>query len=52
MATISPSPVLGLVEPDKTDHAEPEDILDRVVLKERRILEIVEKMRSLISKDP
>lgn len=39
---------LGLVEPEKTDHAEPEDILDSVAEKERRILEIVEEMRELV----
>jgi hypothetical protein len=40
---------LGLVEPEKTDHAEPEDILTSVVEKERRILEIVEEMRELVT---
>ena len=39
---------LGLVEPEKTDHAEPEDILASVAEKERRILEIVEEMRELV----
>ncbi len=40
---------LGLVEPEKTDHAEPEDILASVAEKERRILEIVEEMRELVT---
>jgi len=40
---------LGLVEPEKTDHAEPEDILASVAEKERRILEIVEEMRALVT---
>lgn len=39
---------LGLVAPEKTDHAEPEDILTSVAEKERRILEIVEEMRELV----
>lgn len=40
---------LGLVEPEKTDHAEPEDILASVAEKERRILGIVEEMRRLVT---
>lgn len=40
---------LGLVEPEKTDHAEPEDILASVAEKERRILQIVEEMRELVT---
>lgn len=40
---------LGLVEPEKTDHDEPEDILASVAEKERRILEIVEEMRELVA---
>jgi type I restriction enzyme M protein len=40
---------LGLVEPEKTAHAEPEDILAAVAEKERRILEIVEEMRELVT---
>lgn len=42
---------LGLVEPEKTDHAEPEDILARVAEKERQILTIVEEMRELLTTD-
>lgn len=40
---------LGLVEPEKTDHAEPEDILASVAEKERRILKIVEEMHALVA---
>jgi type I restriction enzyme M protein len=43
---------LGLVEPEKTDHAEPEDILEAVAQKERRILEIVEEMKKLVASEP
>jgi type I restriction enzyme M protein len=39
---------LGLIEPEKTDHAEPEEILAGVAEKERRILELVEEMRGLL----
>jgi type I restriction enzyme M protein len=40
---------LGLVEAEKTEHAEPEEILAAVAEKERRILEIVEEMRELVT---
>jgi type I restriction enzyme M protein len=40
---------LGLIEPEKTDHAAPGDILASVAEKERRILEIVEEMRELVA---
>ena len=40
---------LGLVESEKTDHAEPEDILASMAETERRILEIVEEMRELVT---
>lgn len=43
---------LDLVEPEKTDHAEPADILASVAEKEQRILEIVEEMRSLLGQEP
>lgn len=39
---------LGVVEAEKADHAEPEDILARMAEKERRILEIVGEMRALV----
>lgn len=42
---------LGLVEAEKTEHAEPEDILASVAEKERRILEIVEEMRKLVMRE-
>ena len=38
----------GLVEPEKTDHAEPEEILSSVAEKERKILGIIEEMRELV----
>jgi type I restriction enzyme M protein len=39
---------LGLVEPEKTDHDEPEEILASVAEKERRILQIIEEMNELV----
>ena len=42
---------LGLVEPEKTEHAEPADILAAVAEKERRILKIVEEMRVLVAEE-
>ena len=39
---------LGLVEPEKTDHAEPEEILASVAEKEQRILALVEEMKGLL----
>jgi type I restriction enzyme M protein len=39
---------LGLVEPEKTNHAEPEEILAAVAEKEQRILNLVEEMRKLV----
>ena len=39
---------LGLVEPEKTDHLEPEEILASVAEKERRILQIIEEMNELV----
>lgn len=43
---------LGLIAPEITDHAEPEDILESVAQKEHRILEIVEEMKALLSPEP
>jgi len=40
---------LGLVEAERIDHAEPEDILASVAEKEQRILEIVQEMRKLVT---
>ena len=42
---------LGLVEPEKTDHAEPEDILESVAQKEQRILSLVDEMRDLLEEE-
>ena len=42
---------LGLVEPEKTDHAEPEEILESVAAKEKRILALVEEMKGLLQLD-
>jgi hypothetical protein len=39
---------LGLVEPEKTDHAEPEEILSSVVEKEQKILDIIRDTRRLV----
>ena len=39
---------LGLVEPEKTDHAEPEEILSSVAGKEQKILDLIEEMRELV----
>ena len=39
---------LGLVEAEKTDHAEPEEILSSVAEKERKILDIIGEMRELV----
>ena len=40
---------LGLVEPEKTDHAEPEEILASVAGKEQKILDIIGEMRELVT---
>jgi type I restriction enzyme M protein len=40
---------LGLVQQEKTDHAEPEDVLASMAEKERRILELVDEMRELLT---
>lgn len=42
---------LGFVEAEKTDHAEPEDILAIIADKERRILKIIEEMRELVAEE-
>jgi type I restriction enzyme M protein len=39
---------LGLVEPEKTDHAEPEEILESVGAKEKRILALLDEMKGLL----
>jgi type I restriction enzyme M protein len=40
---------LGLVESEKTEHAEPEDILASVTEKERKILATLKEMRELMT---
>jgi type I restriction enzyme M protein len=40
---------LGLVESEKVDHAEPDEILSSVAEKEQRILGIIEEMQELLS---
>ncbi|MFO1483873.1 MAG: class I SAM-dependent DNA methyltransferase [Verrucomicrobiaceae bacterium] len=40
---------LGLIETEKIEHAEPEDILAGVAETEKRILEIVQEMRELLA---
>jgi type I restriction enzyme M protein len=42
---------LGLIEPERIDHLEPEEILASVTDKERRILEIIDEMRELVTED-
>ena len=42
---------LGLVETEKTDHAEPEEILEAVAVKEQKILDIVAEMRELLTEE-
>lgn len=39
---------LGLIEPDKTEHEAPEEILERVAEKQERVLELLEEMRLLL----
>jgi len=40
---------LGLVEPEKTDHPEPDEILASVAEKERKILNLIREMRQLLA---
>lgn len=42
---------LGLIDPEKTEHEAPEEILERVAEKQERILELVEEMRVLLLED-
>ncbi|MBX3648733.1 MAG: SAM-dependent DNA methyltransferase [Rhodocyclaceae bacterium] len=39
---------LGLIEPDRTEHEAPEEILERVTEKQERVLELLEEMRLLL----
>jgi len=42
---------LGLVEPEKTEHDEPDEILASVAEKERKILAIIEEMHALVTEE-
>lgn len=39
---------LGLIEPNKTEHEAPEEILERVTEEQERVLELLEEMRMLL----
>lgn len=39
---------LGLVEPEKVEHAEPEEILESVAAKEERIFDLIREMQELL----
>ena len=39
---------LGLIEPEKIEYPEPEEILESVAAKEERILDLISKMRKLL----
>jgi len=39
---------LGLVEPEKVEHAEPEEILESVATKEERIFDLIREMQELL----
>ena len=39
---------LGLVEPEKVEHSEPEEILESVAIKEQRIFDLIREMRGLL----
>lgn len=39
---------LGLIEPNKSEHEAPEEILERVTEKQERVLELLEEMRLLL----
>ena len=42
---------LGLVEPEKTEHDEPDEILASVAEKEHKILAIIEEMHALVTEE-
>lgn len=42
---------LGLIEPDKTEHDAPEEILERIAEKQERVLELIEEMRALLQEE-
>jgi len=41
---------LGLIEPEKIEYPEPEEILESVAAKEERILDLISEMRELLEK--
>ncbi len=41
--------VLGLIEPEKINHPEPEELLESIATKEERIFSIIEEMRALFN---
>ena len=43
-----PLSALGLVEPKKVEHPEPEEILEAVVAKEERIFDLIREMQELL----
>jgi len=43
---------LGLIEPEKIDHAEPEEILESIAAKEELLLKLIAEMKSLIAESP
>lgn len=43
---------LGLIEPEKTDHESPEEILEQIAEKQERALELIEEIRTLLLEDP
>lgn len=40
---------LGLIEPEKVEHPEPEELLESIAVKEERIFSIIEEMRALLN---
>lgn len=40
---------LGLVEPEKVEHAEPDEILESVAAKEARVFAVIQEMRELLA---
>ena len=42
---------LGLVEPEKVEHPEPEEILESVITKEERIFDLIREMQELLSRE-
>jgi type I restriction enzyme M protein len=40
---------LGLIEPERIDHAEPDEILESVAAKEEKIIDLINEMRQLLN---